>query len=184
MYGAQDTRIPGLTHPLSHGSTISLGQSISIKALSTPCHTTGSLCFFATEDQHGKKDQKHALFSGDTLFVAGCGRFFEGSAKEMYMNLVETLGSLPPQTAIYPGHEYTAKNLEFALSLEPENEDIRNKLEWARKVDCTVPSQIQDEWLTNPFMRVNEFARREGLPEARESGIQVMQRIRALKDAF
>ncbi|TRY84705.1 hypothetical protein DNTS_003920 [Danionella cerebrum] len=77
----------------------------------------------------------HILFwvkTGDTLFVAGCGKFFEGTADEMYRALIEVLGRLPPETWVFCGHEYTINNLKFARHVEPNNEVVRTKLQWAK----------------------------------------------------
>lgn len=72
------------------------------------------------------------LFAGDTLFVAGCGRFFEGTAEQMYSALIDKLGSLPDNTQVYCGHEYTQQNLKFAQHVERDNPDILNRIEWAK----------------------------------------------------
>lgn len=71
------------------------------------------------------------MFTGDTLFSAGCGRFFEGTAEEMYAALIEKLGKLPDNTRVFCGHEYTIQNLKFAEHVEPENSDIKQKKQWA-----------------------------------------------------
>ncbi|XP_075035388.1 hydroxyacylglutathione hydrolase-like protein isoform X3 [Mixophyes fleayi] len=99
---------------------------------------------------------------GDTLFIGGCGQFFEGTAEQMYKNLLDTLASLPPETKVFCGHEYTVRNLKFALKVEPDNEHVKEKLSWAKARDDddipTVPSSLEEEYLYNPFMRVREEA--------------------------
>ena len=75
----------------------------------------------------------HVFFTGDTLFIAGCGRFFEGTAEDMYSSLVEKLGSLPDETQVYCGHEYTRDNLAFARHVENDNQDILEKIQWTKE---------------------------------------------------
>nr|XP_015094685.1 hydroxyacylglutathione hydrolase-like protein isoform X2 [Vicugna pacos] len=96
---------------------------------------------------------------GDALSVAGCGSRLESTAQQMYQSLVETLGTLPPET-VFCGHEHTLGNLEFAQKVEPCNDHVRAKLSWAKKRDeddvPTVPSTLGEELLYNPFLRVAE----------------------------
>ncbi|XP_069840166.1 hydroxyacylglutathione hydrolase-like protein isoform X2 [Dendropsophus ebraccatus] len=156
VYGT-DERVGGLTHRVVHNQILKFGD-INVRCLFTPCHTSGHVCFFMWED--GCPDAP-ALFSGDTLFVGGCGQFFEGTAEQMYKNLIEILGSLPPETKVFCGHEYTVRNLKFALKVEPDNEHVKEKLAWAKARDDddipTVPSSLEEEFLYNPFMRVRNF---------------------------
>lgn len=86
----------------------------------TPCHTAGHVLYEVNDN----KGSTPSLFTGDTLFVAGCGRFFEGTAKQMYHALIEVVAKLPQETKVYCGHEYTQKNLEFAQTIEPKNSAI------------------------------------------------------------
>lgn len=79
----------------------------------TPCHTQDSICWFAEDAASGQR----VVFTGDTLFHAGCGKFFEGSATEMHAALNETLAKLPEDTKVFPGHEYTKSNVKFAVSV-------------------------------------------------------------------
>lgn len=94
-----------------HGEEFQVGQKISVKALHTPCHTQDSICYFFQDGDD------RAVFTGDTLFIAGCGRFFEGTAIEMHKALNETLAGLPGDTKVFPGHEYTKANVKFAASV-------------------------------------------------------------------
>lgn len=93
VYGGDD-RIGALTHKVTHLSTLQVG-SLSVKCLSTPCHTSGHICYFVSKPG---SSEPSAVFTGDTLFVAGCGKFYEGTADEMYRALLEVLGRLPPDT--------------------------------------------------------------------------------------
>ncbi|NP_001396525.1 hydroxyacylglutathione hydrolase, mitochondrial isoform 9 [Mus musculus] len=127
VYGGDD-RIGALTHKVTHLSTLQVG-SLSVKCLSTPCHTSGHICYFVSKPG---SSEPSAVFTGDTLFVAGCGKFYEGTADEMYKALLEVLGRLPPDTKVYCGHEYTVNNLKFARHVEPGNAAIQEKLAWAK----------------------------------------------------
>jgi hydroxyacylglutathione hydrolase len=127
------------------------------------------------------------VFTGDTLFVAGCGRFFEGTPEQMYRALVEILSALPPETRVYCGHEYTVNNLKFAATVEPSNQAISDKLAWAqaqRSADKpTIPSTIAEELTFNPFMRVREPTVQQHA-NAVGNAIATMAAIRAKKDVF
>jgi hydroxyacylglutathione hydrolase len=118
-----------VTKTPSHDSTFPIcGDSIQVTALHTPCHTQDSICYFF----HDKSTDEKALFCGDTLFIGGCGRFFEGTAEEMDKALNQTLGSLPDDTKVFPGHEYTKGNARFAITVI-QDEPVKNLLEFAEK---------------------------------------------------
>ena len=153
VYGG-DSRVGALTQKVSHLTSLKVG-SLNVKCLCTPCHTSGHICYYVTKPN---SSEPPAVFTGDTLFVAGCGKFFEGTPEEMYRALIEILGSLDPETRVYCGHEYTINNLKFARHVEPNNVSIQEKLAWAKaKYDSgepTIPSTIAEEFTYNPFMRV------------------------------
>ncbi|XP_031462801.1 hydroxyacylglutathione hydrolase-like protein isoform X3 [Phasianus colchicus] len=157
--------------------------AIRVRCLFTPCHTSGHMCYFMWED--GSPDAP-ALFSGDTLFVGGCGRFLEGTAEQMYANFTQVLGNLPKETKVFCGHECTVRNLKFALKVEPENEAVKKKLAWARQRDDedlpTVPSTLQEEFLYNPFLRVTEEAVQKFT--GRKEPVEVLRALRTEKDNF
>ncbi|XP_062388137.1 hydroxyacylglutathione hydrolase, mitochondrial isoform X1 [Sardina pilchardus] len=181
VYGGDD-RVGALTKKVKHDNTFKVG-SLNVKCLFTPCHTTGHICFFVTKDG---STEPPAVFTGDTLFVAGCGKFFEGTAEQMYKALIEVLGQLPPETRVFCGHEYTVNNLKFARHVEPDNEVIRKKLAWAKEKcsngEPTIPSTLADEFSFNPFMRVREKSVQD---HAKTSDpIDTMQSIRKEKDNF
>jgi len=184
IYGGDD-RVEAITDKVSGGHSIKIG-SIEITVHFTPCHTAGHVLYEARDTKDPKAP--HALFTGDTLFIAGCGRFFEGTAEQMYHALLEVVASLPGETQVYCGHEYTVKNLQFAKTLEPDNKAVLEKLEWAEKQRAnnipTVPSTVSEELTFNPFMRVKEktVAKAVGLADA--SPIEVMKEVRARKDKF
>uniref|UniRef100_A0A674GE34 Hydroxyacylglutathione hydrolase, mitochondrial n=1 Tax=Taeniopygia guttata TaxID=59729 RepID=A0A674GE34_TAEGU len=91
-----DSRVGALTQRVSHLTALQVG-SLSVKCLSTPCHTSGHICYYVTKPN---SSEPPAVFTGDTLFVAGCGKFFEGTPEEMYKALIEILGSLDPKTGL------------------------------------------------------------------------------------
>lgn len=181
VYGGDD-RIGALTHKVTHLSTLQVG-SLTVKCLSTPCHTSGHICYFVSKPG---SSEPPAVFTGDTLFVAGCGKFYEGTADEMYKALLEVLGRLPPDTRVYCGHEYTINNLKFARHVEPSNAAIQEKLAWAKEKysigEPTVPSVIAEEFTYNPFMRVREKTVQQHAGEA--DPVTTMRAIRKEKDHF
>ncbi|KAF2319312.1 hypothetical protein GH714_014549 [Hevea brasiliensis] len=157
VHGGSSDNIKGCTH---HWTTVisynlGLGSHVNILALHTPCHTKGHISYFVT----GKEGEDPAVFTGDTLFIAGCGKFVEGTGEQMYRSLCQTLGSLPKPTQVYCGHEYTVKNLQFALTVELDNVKKQQKLSWAQQKRLaglpTIPSSFEEEWETNPFLRVD-----------------------------
>ncbi|KAJ7305698.1 hypothetical protein JRQ81_010064 [Phrynocephalus forsythii] len=181
VYGG-DSRVGALTQKVSHLMSFQVG-SLHVKCLATPCHTSGHICYFVTKPN---SSEPPAVFTGDTLFVSGCGKFFEGTSEEMYKALIEILGRLPPETRVYCGHEYTINNLKFARHVEPDNSAIQRKLSWAKaKYDSgepTIPSTIGEEFTYNPFMRVREPTVQQ---HARESDpIRTMGALRKEKDSF
>lgn len=153
---AGDVNTSALTNTVKHSDGINIG-SLRVTCLLTPCHTKGHVCYFVEDTNSGGPP---AVFTGDTLFSGGCGKFFEGTPEQMYNALVKILGSLPDDTQVYCGHEYTANNMLYAAHVEPENQAVLEKLAWAKKKKAakepTVPSTIGDEKTFNPFMRVHE----------------------------
>jgi hydroxyacylglutathione hydrolase len=172
---ADADRIPGIGHRIADGGEVRVG-TLTGRALAVPCHTRGHVAYLFGD----------ALFSGDTLFVAGCGRFFEGDAAQMDHALSGVFGALPGDTRVYCGHEYTVSNLRFALSVEPDNAAVRTKLAWAEAQraagESTVPSTIAQEHLTNPFMRVREASVQAAMGAS--DPVQVMHLLREAKNAF
>uniref|UniRef100_A0A8C3SER5 Hydroxyacylglutathione hydrolase, mitochondrial n=1 Tax=Chelydra serpentina TaxID=8475 RepID=A0A8C3SER5_CHESE len=181
VYGG-DNRVGALTQKVSHSTSFQVG-SLHVKCLSTPCHTSGHICYYVTKPN---SSEPPAVFTGDTLFVAGCGKFFEGTPEEMYKALIEILGRLDPETRVYCGHEYTINNLKFARHVEPNNAAIQQKLAWAKaKYDSgepTIPSTIAEEFTYNPFMRVREKTVQQHAGET--DPIRTMGAIRKEKDNF
>ena len=120
VFGGVGDDVEAATNHVSDQDVITVGQ-LQVKAYHTPCHTRGHILYHCQD----------ALFTGDTLFIAGCGRFFQGTPAEMHHALNNIIAKLPLDTKIYCGHEYTLKNLRFAASVEPQNTDVLKKLLWA-----------------------------------------------------
>jgi hydroxyacylglutathione hydrolase len=150
VIGADSRRITGLDKQVSDGDIINIGSE-KIEVIATPGHTKTSVCYYLQPS-----DKNGVLWTGDTLFVAGCGRLFECTADTMFKSM-KRLTALPDDTLIYCGHNYTAENYEFALGIEPDNDQIKKRLSEAKKADRdsrpTVPSTIADEKKTNVFLR-------------------------------
>ncbi|KAJ9100595.1 hypothetical protein QFC21_003639 [Naganishia friedmannii] len=152
------------------------GGNIKVNSLHTPCHTQDSICFLL-EDGSGKK----AVFTGDTLFQGGCGRFFEGTAAEMHAALTY-LSKLPQDTVVYNGHEYTSGSAKFGQSVEPDNKDIDRLLDLVKTSNgCTAgKSTIADELKWNVFMRLDQPAILHATGET--DPVKVMGKLREMKN--
>lgn len=175
-------RIPGITRAVGEGDEVRVGGLVG-RVLPVPCHTSGHVAYLFGD----------ALFSGDTLFAGGCGRFFEGTAAQMYRALYEVLGPLPEDTRIFCGHEYTEGNLRFAQSLEPESPAVREKLAEVKRLRAegrpTVPTTLGEERGYNPFLRVAapelQAAVRRARPEVDLGDpVAILGALRSLKDSF
>ena len=184
-------RIPGFTDGLEEGDTISVGE-LEAEILFIPAHTSGHIAYVFPG----------AVFSGDTLFAAGCGRLFEGDPQMMHTALNEKLSRLPDDTRVYCGHEYTESNIRFALSVEPGNQKLQDKMksvqairshaaeDWhdATDAEMTVPSTMGEERETNPFMRARSpeiiASVQKQLPGTPTDEVSILGAIRHLKDSF
>lgn len=175
-------RTPAITNLVDEGDTMQIGN-LTARFLFIPCHTNGHIALHFPREK--------AVFTGDTLFVAGCGRLFEGTAADMHNNMVKLM-SLPDDTRVYCGHEYTVKNLQFALTLEPHNPKVQAKLQWAQdqraKKVPTIPSTVAEEKEINPFVRVNNSELqgnvKKQFPEITLDPVLVLEKTRHLKDNF
>ncbi len=173
-------RIPGLTRPVDEGDSIEIGD-LRGKVLFIPGHTTGHVGYLFNGN----------LFCGDTLFTAGCGRLFEGTAEQMHASL-KKLMELPDHTKVYCGHEYTESNLRFAMTLEPKNRKLISRFERVQALRArgvsTVPSTLEEEKQTNPFLRWDSKEIQANL-KAHSAGVRldpvsVFAKVRQLKDSF
>jgi hydroxyacylglutathione hydrolase len=182
VFGPATEAIPGRTHALVEGDAIIVpGLDLELSVLDIPGHTSGHIAFVG----------KDLVFSGDTLFAAGCGRLFEGTPAQMLASL-DKLAALPGETAVYCGHEYTLSNLRFALAVEPGRSALlqRNEREQAKRERGapTLPSTMAEELFTNPFLRTGEVTVRAavenhaGRPLRHRVG--VFAELRAWKNSF
>ena len=178
----EENRISGIDMPVSEGDTIDiLGEQALV--IETRGHTLGHICFYFA----GLFDGGGALFSGDTLFSLGSGRLFEGTAEEMWESL-QKIRNLPDSTRVYCGHEYTEKNGRFALSLEPENDDLLAYMTIIKDLRArglpTLPSFLGTEKALNPFLRVDDTAFQEKALLAGDEVFEMFQDLRNRKDHF
>ncbi len=144
---AEADKIPDVDITLEDGDIFELGEQ-KARIISTPGHTLGGICFYFEDSK--------TVFTGDTLFSMGCGRLFEGTPEDMF-NSLEKLKALPNETKVYCGHEYTRGGAGFCLAMEPENEDLKKRIEDVKALCAnnqpTIPSTIGLEKKTNIFMR-------------------------------
>jgi hydroxyacylglutathione hydrolase len=171
-------RVPAQTVALEDGATFPLG-ALTVRALHVPGHTLGALTYVVGD----------AAFTGDTLFLAGCGRLFEGTAAMMHRSLCEVLARLPASTCIYPGHEYTESNLRFAAALCPDDVAVATRLarvaEARARGEATPGATLREELATNPFLRVADRAIRAAIgADASASDVDVLAEVRRRKDVF
>ena len=182
VIGPEDARIERRTRTVHDGERCELPDlGLSFEILQIPGHTVSHIAYFG----HG------ALFCGDTLFSAGCGRMFEGTPRQMNASLAR-LRALPPETQVFCGHEYTAANLKFALTVEPGNAEAleyRTRVEELRAAGApTLPSSLSLETKVNPFLRC-EVASVSAAAElhagkALKEAFEVFGVLRAWKDQF
>jgi hydroxyacylglutathione hydrolase len=183
VYGPTNPAIEGIDERVVGGDTVSvLGHEFTV--MSVPGHTLDHIAYFHDA-------QTPTLFCGDTLFAGGCGRVFEGTPAMMHASL-QSLAALPGETRVYCAHEYTLSNLAFARAVEPDNAALLERSITAQAArDAgrpTVPSTLELELATNPFLRCERAAlhdalRRHGrLPDT--AGDRVFAEVRAWKDSF
>ena len=174
---ADRARIPGIDVAVGDGDTFKFGEEAAT-VFDVPGHTRGHIAYWFKDSQ--------ALFSGDTLFLMGCGRLFEGTPQQMWRSLGK-LKTLPPATRVYCGHEYTQANARFALTVEPQNAALIAR---AQRVDTlraegksTVPGTMADELATNPFLRADQPALQQAMG-APGDPVATFAAIRRAKDNF
>jgi hydroxyacylglutathione hydrolase len=171
-------RLPPLDTALIEGQTVHVGGEAGT-VIDVSGHTLGHIAFHFPGSA--------LVFTADSLMACGCGRLFEGSGPQMWTSLSK-LAHLPPETLVCSGHEYTASNARFALSLEPDNQALISRVaaiaDARDKGQPTVPSRLSEELATNPFLRASlpQMKARLGLTEASDAA--VFTEIRARKDRF
>ena len=157
-------RIPGIDILLKNNQTWK-AENFVAKIIHIPGHTTGHICFYFF--------QERLVFTGDTLFSLGCGRIFEGTYEQMFSSLTK-IKSLPKETKIYCGHEYTLNNAEFCMRHDPKNQNLQKKIQHIKKQlkngFPTIPSTIRDELDCNIFLRTKD--------------LKTFSKLRDLKDNF
>lgn len=183
IYGskADQGRIPGQKTFLLEGDRVEFAGRVA-EVLFVPGHTSGHIAYYfppAEEKSPGE------LFCGDTLFAGGCGRLFEGTPAQMLESLSK-LRSLPENTRIWCAHEYTLNNLAFALTVDPDNYDLQKRyadVQEKRKAGIsTIPSLLEKEKTTNPFLRWDKPALQKTAQS--EDAVTVLGKIRQLKDNY
>ncbi len=180
VFGPASKQTPGLTHPCVAGEQIQIGE-LNLDVMDVPGHTQDHIAYYGHQ----------ALFCGDTLFAAGCGRLLGGSAEQLYDSL-NNIAKLPITTEIYCTHEYTLSNLKFAQAVEPKNQQIIQRIvteeEKRQQGQPTLPSTLQLELATNPFLRcqsntvinsAEKFSR-----QTLNSPAKVFKLLRCWKDDF
>ncbi|ERT04709.1 hydroxyacylglutathione hydrolase [Lyngbya aestuarii BL J] len=180
--GAEDQdRIPGQQIFLSEGDRVKFSDRPG-EVFFVPGHTRAHIAYYFPAQTPNEPGE---LFCGDTLFAGGCGRLFEGTPQQMVSSLTK-LRSLPDNTRVWCAHEYTLKNLKFALTVDDNNADLKHRFEQvkvARSQDiATVPSTIGLEKLTNPFMRWDDVALQSKVKS--QDPVQTFARLRGMKDQF
>ncbi|WP_099824544.1 hydroxyacylglutathione hydrolase [Oceaniglobus indicus] len=171
-------RLPPLDRQVAEGDTFDFAGH-AVHVIDVSGHTTGHIAFHVPDAR--------AAFTADSLMALGCGRLFEGTPETMWASLSK-LAALPDDTIICSGHEYTAANARFALTIEPENTALQDR---AKAIDAarakgapTVPSTLKEELATNPFLRAGLPSVKSFLSMAGESDAAVFAEIRRRKDSF
>ena len=171
-------RIPEIDVLLKDSQEFKIGN-LSFKTIFIPGHTLGHIAFYFEKEK--------VIFTGDTLFSLGCGRIFEGTYQQMFDSL-NIIKSLPEDTKIYCGHEYTKSNLQFCLEYNPTNNHLINKKKVieAKIKDGkpTIPSTIKDEIQTNIFLRYDDLDVKHALNLKNASDLEIFTKLRELKDNF
>ncbi|MGQ9660598.1 MAG: hydroxyacylglutathione hydrolase [Thermochromatium sp.] len=178
--GPNDPRLPILTHPRREGEVfVPAGLTTSFQVLQTPGHTSSHIAYLG----------EGRLFCGDTLFAAGCGRVFDGTFEQLAESL-ERISALPDETLCYCAHEYTQANLGFAIWVEPDNPALIQRIQHTQQLRAqgqpTVPSRLDLERATNPFLRTREptviAAAEHQVGRRLDTGAAVFTALRRWKD--
>lgn len=175
---ADTHRLPSLSEQVADGDTVTIGREAGV-VIDVPGHTVGHIAFHFP--------RSHVAFTADSLMALGCGRVFEGTMEQMYDSL-SRLASLPSDTTVYSGHEYTQANAKFALTIDPNNAALTSR---AAAVDAarekghpTVPSKLSEELATNPFLRASDPDIQAHLGMTGADPSEVFAEIRGRKDRF
>lgn len=183
VYGGKKDqgRIPGQQVFLEAGDTIEFAGRLA-QIFFVPGHTRAHIAYYFPPVNQGDTGE---LFCGDTLFAGGCGRLFEGTPEQMVTSLSQ-LRQLPDNTRIWCAHEYTLKNLQFALTVDADNTDLQNRFtevkEARSRQEATVPSNLRIEKLTNPFLRWDHSTLQTAT--GMKQPARVFGKLRGMKDQF
>ena len=160
IFAPQKDKYEFVNISLKNGDEINIPElQINYKIIEIPGHTQGHIAYY---------DKKN-LFCGDTLFACGCGKIFDGTHEQMY-NSLKKISALPKDTKIYCAHEYTKKNIAFALSLDPDDTNLKLRKESLSNVTNTIPSSLEEELKTNPFLKC--------------TSLEAFKSLRDLKDQY
>ena len=177
-FGEDKSRIPGIDTLLHDEQEFKIGN-LEFKVIFVPGHTSGHIAYYFPKEK--------IVFTGDTLFSLGCGRVFEGTHRSMFTSL-NKFKTLPVETRIYCGHEYTKTNLDFCLKYDIANNDLKEK---AKLINSklqnnlpTVPSTINEELKSNIFLRCDNSSLKKALGQKDSSDLEIFTKLRELKDTF
>jgi len=160
IFAPQKDKYDFVNISLKNGDEINTPElQINYKIIEIPGHTRGHIAYY---------DKKN-LFCGDTLFACGCGKIFDGTHEQMY-NSLKKISALPKDTKIYCAHEYTKKNISFALSLDPDDTNLKLRKALVSNIKNTIPSSLEEELKTNPFLKC--------------TSLEAFKRLRDLKDQY
>jgi hydroxyacylglutathione hydrolase len=183
VIGPDKRRIPVLDRVVDDNQVLTIGN-IEIHVIAAAGHTSTSVCYYVPASE---ENVHKILWTGDTLFTGGCGRILECSAQTMYDSLLK-LVSLPDDTLVYCGHDYTLENYEFALTVEPDNKDVRQRQQEIKQTvkagGFTVPSTILQEKRTNIFLRSDTSTIKNALKMPDAGAVDVFAELRRRKDFF
>jgi len=171
-------KIPGLDHAVREGDMVDFGTH-KARVLDVPGHTLGHIAYYFGDDG--------VAFVGDALFALGCGRVFEGTPPQMW-NSLKKLSLLPPTTTVYCAHEYTQSNARFAETIETSNDELHARIVEIDKLRArgqrTVPTTIEMELATNPFLRAEEPSLQRDIGMEGADPVAVFTEVRKRKDNF
>lgn len=182
VYGMHREELPWISHTVNYHNKILVENfHFALEVISVPGHTRDHVAYY----------HKSALFCGDTIFAGGCGRLFEGTARQLFES-INLLSRLPDDTRIYCAHEYTQNNLQFAQLIEPDNAELIQRLSQTRQLRQqklpTVPSSLKVERQTNPFLRCHLAQVRKRVAELTDQPLAnseiTFARLRRLKDQW
>jgi hydroxyacylglutathione hydrolase len=177
-FAADKDRIPGIDTFLKDKETTKIGN-LEIETHHAPGHTSGHVFYYLRNEK--------IAFVGDIVFSLGCGRVFEGTMEQMYHS-INKVKNLSPETRIFCGHEYTKSNLNFCISIDKNNKDLKIKeqiiLDQRKHNIPTIPTTVMDEQKTNIFFRLDDTKIRKAISLENATELEVFSKLRKLKDNF